>query len=59
MTQDFAGKAALVTGSTSGTGKAAAHQPAGRGTHMIPGGRCTNIHRRSKGVWSQWARPRS
>ena len=50
MTQDFAGKAALVTGSTSGTSKAAAHQPAGRGTHMIPGGRCTKIHRRSKGA---------
>ena len=31
MMQDFSGKTALVTGSISGTGKAAAQQPADRG----------------------------
>jgi NAD(P)-dependent dehydrogenase (short-subunit alcohol dehydrogenase family) len=39
MMQDFAGKTARVTGSTSGTGKAAAQQLAGRGAHVILGGR--------------------
>ena len=38
MMQDFAGKTALVTGSTGGTGKAAAQQPAGRGAHMMRSG---------------------
>jgi NAD(P)-dependent dehydrogenase (short-subunit alcohol dehydrogenase family) len=41
MMQDFAGKTALVTGSNSGTGKAAAQQLAGPGAHVIPGGRDT------------------
>ncbi len=36
MMQDLAGKTALATGSNSGTGKAAAQQPAGRGAHMMP-----------------------
>jgi NAD(P)-dependent dehydrogenase (short-subunit alcohol dehydrogenase family) len=38
MMQDFAGKTALVTGSNSGTGKAAAQQPAERGAHVMPSG---------------------
>ena len=37
--QDFAGKTALVTGGSSGTGKAAAQQLAGRGSPMILSGR--------------------
>jgi thioredoxin reductase (NADPH) len=37
--QDFAGKTALVTGGSSGTGKAAAQQLAGRGAPMILSGR--------------------
>jgi hypothetical protein len=37
--QDFAGKTALVTGGTSGTGKAAAQPLAGRGAHVIPSSR--------------------
>src|SRR6266700_6441629 len=37
--QDFAGKTALVTGSNSGTGKAAAQQLAERGAHVILSGR--------------------
>ena len=39
MMQDFAGKTALVTGRSSGTGKAAAQQLAGRGAPMILSGR--------------------
>jgi thioredoxin reductase (NADPH) len=39
--QDFAGKTALVTGGSSGPGKAAAQQPAGRGAPMILSGRDT------------------
>src|SRR5215510_12296902 len=35
MMQDFAGKTALVTGSTSGTSKVVAQQPAERGAHVI------------------------
>ena len=38
MMKDFAGKTALVTGSTSGTGKVAAQRPAGRGAHLILSG---------------------
>jgi NAD(P)-dependent dehydrogenase (short-subunit alcohol dehydrogenase family) len=37
--QDLAGKTALVTGGSSGTGKAAAQQLAGRGAHEILSGR--------------------
>jgi NAD(P)-dependent dehydrogenase (short-subunit alcohol dehydrogenase family) len=37
--QDFAGKTALVTGGSSGTGKATAQQLAGRGAPMILSGR--------------------
>jgi hypothetical protein len=54
MMQDFADKTALATGSNSGTGKAAAQQPAGRGAHMMPSGpdRAVpgSIHRESKGA---------
>jgi thioredoxin reductase (NADPH) len=39
MMQDFADKTALVTGSNSGTGKAAAQQLAERGAHVILSGR--------------------
>jgi thioredoxin reductase (NADPH) len=39
--QDFAGRTALVTGSDSGTGKAAAQQLAERGAHVILSGRDT------------------
>src|SRR2546427_6673684 len=37
--QDFAGKTALVTGGSSGIGKVVAQQLAGRGAHVILGGR--------------------
>lgn len=39
MTQDFAGQAALVTGSTSGIGRAVAEQLAAGGAHVIINGR--------------------
>ena len=38
MMKDFEGETALVTGSTSGTGNAAAEQSAGRGAHLILSG---------------------
>jgi NAD(P)-dependent dehydrogenase (short-subunit alcohol dehydrogenase family) len=39
MTQDFAGKTALVTGSNSGIGRVVAEQLAARGAHVIVTGR--------------------
>lgn len=39
MTQDFAGRTALVTGSTSGIGKEIARQLAARGAHVVVSGR--------------------
>jgi NAD(P)-dependent dehydrogenase (short-subunit alcohol dehydrogenase family) len=39
MSQDFAGKTALITGSTSGIGRQVATQFAGRGAHVIITGR--------------------
>src|SRR5258708_30779381 len=39
MSQDFAGKTALVTGSNSGIGRVVAEQLAARGAHVIVTGR--------------------
>ena len=52
--QDLAGKTALVTGGSSGTGKAAVQQLAGRGAHVILSGlgqgpRCRRDRRNTVG----------
>ena len=39
MSQDFVGQTALITGSTSGIGRAVAEQLAARGAHVIISGR--------------------
>ncbi|GAA3095965.1 NAD(P)-dependent dehydrogenase (short-subunit alcohol dehydrogenase family) [Kribbella aluminosa] len=42
MTQDFAGRTALVTGGNSGIGRSVAEQLAARGAHVVVSGRDTN-----------------
>jgi NAD(P)-dependent dehydrogenase (short-subunit alcohol dehydrogenase family) len=39
VSQDFVGQTALITGSTSGIGRAVAEQFAARGAHVIISGR--------------------